>query len=345
MNDEQVSNLVDRIILGKYVFIVDNVKYCLVNPNIATKIKSNFIYDKIYSDNLYDTSFVDPDRLDFMLKLYDIIPKDYEKKIKQLEKDIENIKVGLFKNYKRKISRESYKISLKKEQDNLDNLYNKKSSWDFLLLTNFVNRYKVEFLFANSIYGYESETLVFDYDNLDVKSLHYFIDILQKDPLKKITTYKHIAVNNLWRNYWACDKTNVFNGSVVDWTDEQRTLVSICKMFDSIYENPECPDEEILEDFDALDGWIISQRRKSIAEKKQKGVKEMLGKNTKDGGEVFLIADNQDDAENILDMNSEEAMFNYKTRIDMLNKSNGKTIKDTDFPDIKSEINKRLKSL
>lgn len=345
MNDEQVSNLIDRIILGKYVFIVDNVKYCLVNPNINTKIKSNFIYDKIYSDHLYDTSFVDPDRLDFMLKLQCIIPKDYEKKVKQLEKDIENIKVGLFKNYKRKISRESYKISLKKEQDNLNKLYNQKNSWDFLLLTNFANRQRVEFLFANSIYSYESGDLIFNYDNLDTKSLHYFLDILQNDPLKQIVTYKHIATNNLWKNYWTCDKSRIFNSAVVDWTDEQRTLVSISKMFDSIYENPECPEDDILQDFDALDGWIISQRRKSIAEKKQRGVKEILGKNTKDGGEVFLMANNEEDAEDILDMNSDEAMFNYKTRIDMLNKSNGKNLKDTDFPDIKSEINKKLKSL
>lgn len=345
MNDEEASSLIDRIILGKYIFTYNNSIYYLVNPNIQIKTQSNLIYKKIYNDHLYDDAFIDPDRLDFMLKLNGIIPSNYEEKIKQLEKDIENIKVGLFKNYKRKTSRSSYKISLKKEQDNLNKLSGKKSNWDFLLLSNFANKNKIEFLFANSIYDYDSNCLVFDYDNLDVKLLHSFIDVLQEDPLKQINSYKHIAINGIWRNYWICNKDHIFNGSVVDWTDEQRTLVSISKMFDSIYENPECPDDEIFEDFDALDGWMILQRRKTIAEKKQRGVKEILGKNVKDGGEVFLMAENTEDAEDILDMNSEEAMYRYKTRIDMLNKSDGQILKDTDFPDVKAEINKKLKSL
>ena len=96
MNDEEVSTLIDRIILGKNIFTIENIKYYLINPNIEIKIKSNLIYEKIYEENLYDSSFVDPDRLDFMLKLNGIIPSDYDKVVKKLEKDIESYAAQIF---------------------------------------------------------------------------------------------------------------------------------------------------------------------------------------------------------------------------------------------------------
>lgn len=343
MTEDESSFFVDRIINGKYFFNYQNRKYYFQQPSIDIKIQSNFIYQDTYEANIFDPSFVDPERLDFLLKFHRIIPSNYEDKVKQTEKNIENLKVSLYKNFTRKTTRLSYKKTLNKEKKNLSDLFNKKHSWDFLLVKNFADKIKTEFIFAHSIYCCSSNVTTFDYNNLNYSLLYNIINLLQDDPLRNVETYKYIANSGAWRNYWSCSKENIFPGPVVEWTDEQRALVSMSRMFDAIYENPDCPNAEVFDDFDALDGWMILQKRKNIADKKEKGVNELLSDKHKDSSEIFLLANNPEDASDIVNMNSEESLFKYKKRLEILSKKGDKPIKDSDFPDIKAAINRKIK--
>ena len=93
----------------------------------------------------------------------------------------------------------------------------------------------------------------------------------------------------MWRGYWNADKTNIFDKCTTELTDEQRALLNISRMYDNIYEHPECPDDKIIEDDDALDGWMILQKRKNDKDKK-KSQFDSSNPNLKNSGEVFVMS-------------------------------------------------------
>lgn len=320
-DDETISSLIDRIIEDKYIFSLSNKYYYQISPNISIKNKANILYQKAYYDHIYDDSFVTESTLELMLIQNKILPFSYKKNLKDIETRIEDTKVRLYKQFANKKIRESVKKELNKYKTSYIELSNNKHAWDFLLLKNFAFKIKTEFLLTQTIYDYDTNLLVFD-KNIDFKLINNIANSLHDDPLRNIDTFKHIALSGLWRNYWSSNMP-IFKGSISEWSDDQRTLVVISKMYHSIYEHPDCPDDAVFEDFDAIDGWMIMQKRKNIAEKKEKGVNEILGKAGKNSSEVFLMAQTQEDAEDILSMNSDEGFFEYKRKLAALNNVSG----------------------
>jgi hypothetical protein len=127
----------------------------------------------------------------------------------------------------------------------------------------------------------------------------------------------------------------MFPGPVSEWTDDQRSLVSFSQMYDSIYEHPECPSEAVIDDDDTLDGWMIFQKRKVEKAKKQQSIDEM-NPNLKNAGEVFLFGKNSNEVEEIMSLNSPEALHKIKEKINFINKF-GST-EDSSLPDVKRDL-------
>jgi hypothetical protein len=114
-------------------------------------------------------------------------------------------------------------------------------------------------------------------------------------------------------------------------------------MYDNIYEHPECPDEMIIADNDALDGWMIVQKQKNESNKKESQMNNSLGK-AKNSGEVFIMADSNDDIESIYSMNTAESANDLKAKMDYISKTGG-TIAETELPDVKRKISMTIAQL
>jgi chlorite dismutase len=124
------------------------------------------------------------------------------------------------------------------------------------------------------------------------------------------------------------------------YLEEQRRLVQWSCFYDSIYENPESPTDEIIEDDDLLDGWVLKQRREREADKeKQFGQNILKGKNEK-ADEMFIVVGNQEDAAKVYKMNSNESKMIQKSRLNAVLKAG--EIKESQLPDRKMEIRQRL---
>lgn len=114
-------------------------------------------------------------------------------------------------------------------------------------------------------------------------------------------------------------------------------------MYDRVYEHTECPDEEVIEDDDALDGWMLWQKKKSLQEKKIKGVDELLGSKGKNSSEVFLLANNNnEEIQEISELNDSESLQIYRSRV---NKTMGsdRPINEYEFADVQNKLRKELK--
>ena len=229
---------------------------------------------------------------------------------------------------------------IKKE---IGKILSRKQTYLSYTLEGYASGLKNEYIICKTLY--KKNKLVFNIKNKNNKSFIDFNNIVSEIEKHIITTeeYKKIARSSLWRNYWNANKSNnLFDNVVSRWTDEQRALVSISKMYDNIYEHPECPDDKVIEDDDMLDGWMIFQRRKSEQQKKENKI-DAANPNMSKHKEMFLVAKNETEAKEIFDINSSESRRVIKERESFI--SENKSVNESELPDVKREISETIQSL
>jgi hypothetical protein len=115
-------------------------------------------------------------------------------------------------------------------------------------------------------------------------------------------------------------------------------------MYERIQEHPEAPTEEIINDDDALDGWMIEKQRENKREKKEKGVDTMMNDKIKNSKEIFLMAGNdQQQKEDILDLNSIAGKKKIQNRFDALAYKD--SVQESELPDVQGELTQQLREL
>ena len=97
----------------------------------------------------------------------------------------------------------------------------------------------------------------------------------------------------------------------------------------------ECPSDEVFEDDDMFDGWMIDQRRTREKEQKQKELDTT--KNIPDSAqEVFVFAPTREDADKIYDLNDATARMKIKQRTEMIEQLG--SVEAKDLPDTQMEL-------
>jgi ElaB/YqjD/DUF883 family membrane-anchored ribosome-binding protein len=326
---------------GKQVFSHNNNTYELRKPSLSLKMKADLLYVSAYENNIY-SDFILMEDIDELLIETNVISRDHKKILTKIEKSLDNQKISLYKSYYDTIQRNKIKQKIKNTREDIDKFYQEQHSLDYLTLEHYCDNIKNEFIITNSLYHYESDRLVFNYDtNISFNLFNSIMSIISHNVID-VTTYKAIARNDYWRNYWNNNKTNILDEPVKEWSEEQKSLINISCMYDKIHEHPECPKEDIISDDDALDGWMLLQRQENEKQKKEKGVDNMLSGKIKDSAEVFLMANNREQAQDIFDLNSEQGLRTIQQKMNMVVSSDG-PIRDAELPDVKARIFNQLK--
>ena len=334
MNDADKETLLHRILCGKLYFYFKGEKYELRSADYDIRYESDILYNSIINDEKYNDWIREENMLGVMVDL-GIWNNGMNSIIKQLQSKIENFKVELFQNFASLSKHPKIRNSLQASKNQLNKILSAKQDFFNHTLEGYASSIKNEFVLCNTLY--KKDKKVFDYQNNNATTYVFFNDLVSEINKYAISVddIKIVAKSDNWKSYWNANKTNVFPGSVSEWTDDQRGLVNVSKMYDSIYEHPECPNEKVIEDDDMLDGWMIVQKRKNEKEKNQKTIDE-LNPNLKKAQEVFLMANNSQDVESILDLNSPEAMHRLNQKIATINRTG--EVEDSQLPDVKMNL-------
>ncbi len=70
---------------------------------------------------------------------------------------------------------------------------------------------------------------------------------------------REVARGTEWRILWMCSKedlSNLFNKSVGDLNINQKMLIYWSRIYDSVFDDPDRPDQEIINDDELLDDWL-----------------------------------------------------------------------------------------
>ena len=251
--------------------------------------------------------------------------------MKKSEDDLDKLKVELFKSrfdikkkdYIRKLLRGCEKHInklLSQKTSMFDNtcevLAHSEKSYAMIKMCTYLN---------GELFSFETE-LIEDISNI------FSMSLLSIDKIRDL------ARNDPWRSSWTLFNTikaDLFKNSNLNI--DQKNIIVWSRMYDNIQEHPECPEEDVINDDDMLDGWMIIQRNKRQQEINKAAFDSFTNnEKIKNSSEIFIPAKSKEEAARINSLNSQEASFIKNERIKTV-KENGE-VKAGGFNDEKLEI-------
>ena len=328
-NRPDLEQLLCRIVLQETSFIFNNEKYILKVPNYYIKNQALNIYFDIINDEKFYGWLREKD-LDNFLISSGHWTFGTSSQIKEIEKRIDKLKISLYKERLNKNSVKNLKRRLNDANKELDKILNPKYEIYQNTLEGYANSIKNEYIISHCLTKNNNPVFKFN----DNTSYVYFNSLITASYENHISPSKirELARHHLWRSVWTCNKEDAFGikGSV-NLSDDQRVLINLSIMYDSVYEHPECPEDFVIADDDMLDGWMLYQKEQNKKDKAKNNISDIH----KNSQEVFLMTNNQEDLERISEMND----FNNKniiaSRFNAVKKHG--QIDDLELPDIRAD--------
>jgi hypothetical protein len=333
MDDIFYEKILYRILQGRLRLKLGDLVLYIHDPSKDILEESIDIYEEAYKKAYFCGVPIKNELLKILIENELWTPFD-DREADKIEKQIEDLKLEAYKNYYDSKKLSSIKYTIRQTEKRLFKYKAKKLSLDHTSCEGVAN-------FSRSVWIISKTAFYADKTPYDWKQ--YTISaVMDKYNESQITQeqFRKIARTDPWRSMWAAGKKqgNVFGKPTSELTPDQLSLVSFSYLYDNVFESHECPNEKIINDDDCLDGWLISQRRESEKHKKEKEVNAML-KNPKiaNSQEVFIVAKDQESAQEIYGLNSPHSMNIIKNRSEKIKNADG-SIKFTEFDDIKQDI-------
>jgi len=331
--DIYYEKILYRIIKGRLRIKLGDLVLFVYEPTEDVLEESYEIYDEAYQKAYYSNVFVDQELRELLYDFRLWNPAD-DKEIKELDKKIEELKLDAYKSFFDTQKLNLIKMRLKLAERQKMDIVSRNKSLDHVSCRGAAEFARSAWIVENCTYRQDGSK--FNWKNCSVSEV---MGILSN---KTITSkeFRMIARNDPWRSQWSIGKTagDVFGKASVNLTSNQISLSSYSVMYDNVYESTERPNEKIIDDDVCLDGWFIEQKRKIEKQKKQQEV-DALTKNSKisNSQEVFVMASNQEAANQIYDLNDPIARSTIRSRNAQIDQADG----NLDFKqlhDIKQDI-------
>jgi hypothetical protein len=257
--------------------------------------------------------------------------------LKSLEKQIEDHKVDLYKNFLNPTKLKTLRRTLSNIKNTYNSLYNTRHFLDQFTVNGYSQYLKNQYILIHSLYTTNNKKVFESMEDTDYKLLISLSNIVSENTID-ISVFREIARNDIWKNYWSANSDNLFDKSVINWTDEQKTLVVLTKMYDSAYQHPECPPDQVFEDDDMFDGWMIIQKRENEKNRNKSRTEKILeGKKLDKAGEVYIVASSKEEAKNIYDLNDNNSRHIIREREAFIRNSTNE-VEVSALPDIQREL-------
>jgi hypothetical protein len=331
-----------RLRLERGVILITNVtqeqKYLACELHERT-------YQAAMEQNLYSAE----EALGLLMEL-GLWTEEKQKLLLSLPKEIEQFKVGLLDSRFRSSENASIRKALTRAKETLHSLQSERNVYYHYSANGVADMAKARLLLAFALRYPDGRPVFADeeaYWNSEDTIIEEAMVTYGQTRLDE-ATLRELARTDPWRSIWNARTTEgkLFGVPASMHTEEQIALVEISSLYEKVYSSPDCPDEEILSDDDMFDGWLIKQKRKHESELKSRNVsQDISNEKISKAQEVFLVAENDDDARRVMELNDDFARSIQKQRFSYLNKKG--VVNEQDMPDtqrkIKMELNRMMK--
>lgn len=267
-------------VCGKTYKIKQNISWELQEESQA--LTESFIR-KYRFDNLLRRNQVEPilQRLGFAI---DTIPT--------LNDTIRSLKKDLYRKFPDLVAQRPYRSQLRGGKKELLNLHTEIGTLDTHTLEFFAEKMADFHRIKHSLIKCPSE-LRKDFSFIE----HIYYGLLRQTVGAE--SLRGLARNDYWRTIWSSKKVNTFKYHPL--TEEQLALSSFSRMYDNVFNHHEPPPQAIIDDDDMLDGWMLVQQ-----DEREKKKQPSYGHKIDSAKEVFVMAQGQEHANAIYEMNNPE---------------------------------------
>lgn len=337
MEDNIKNSILNRIDTGITFLNIKNSLYSMHMPTKEQRAISELVYRETLEDSKYG-ELITRKQAENYLAVKGVWTPNLDNELEKLNKYLEDLKIQLYDSLFNENKKKQLRRQIKSVKDGINRSLIKKYSLDHITLESHAETTRDEFLVAITIRD-SAGRQVYSYDNWS-KTDNYILQRFLNFNMSNILSteqYRELARTEPFRSKWSLHKSNTFN--TTENSPEQMTLMMYARMYDNVYEHPEKPGEDVINDDDMLDGWFAKQRREAEQARKKKEVDDILGKKgaRKDGaGEMFVVANSVEEAQKIRGVNDFASRIKMKQRQAAIEKS-GK-IEEQHLPDVKMDL-------
>ena len=322
-----------RILKGRLPFRRGDLSLYIQEPDQDLMYASMEVYEKVY-DEAYANEVMIKEELEEFLAVNEFWSPFDDSELDKIKKENEELKLQAFKNFFRKRELNGIKYLLRQNEKKYSRIASKKYQFDHLTCDGVASYARWNWIIEQSTYYSNGDR--YDWKTYDVSSLMSYYES-SAIPTKN---FRAVARSDEWRPVWNLGKKtgDVFGKPAYLLTRDQLLLCSFSTMYDNVYENPEAPDEKIIDDDDCLDGWFIDQKRKNEKIKKEQQANSMIS-NSKiaNASEVFVMASSPEEADSVHSLNSYQSEMTRKNRLNTI-KDKGVINNDLQFADVRQEL-------
>ena len=331
----QKDNVIAKILSGDTYLTISGTTYISRLPNRSIKHKAHILYTRVAEDAKYNEWLFREDARDVLRKFG--ILKHTDDNLKQIERAIEDKKISLYDSLLRTDNMKQIRKELKMIKEKYHEMLYNQHFLDYVTPEGYATMLMQQYIVAATLY-HEDGTRVWkdeDIERADFFLLDQIMGELERGRAN-IDSLREISRTEPWRSLWTISKSNPFGKSAGEWSDEQKQLALLSRMYDNIFEHPECPSDNILEDDDLLDGWMAKNRRKREKEKLETHIENSMGKNHRNDKELFIPVETQEQAQEIYSLNDTHSRMVIKQREASLVRMG--EMKEDQLPDVKLDI-------
>ena len=340
MDQGRKNLIVAQLMSGIKFFDIDGQRYKVISPSSEIKLLGEYVYQETLQSVKYD-DLITRDKAQMLLNTLDIWrPKD-DKDFEDLEKYRDDLKVQLYQALFKSETQKDIRKKLKRTDRILEKAIIKKNSLEHATVEYHAFLTQRQFITALCILD-ENNQNIYKEKDFWLSDPYIFNNIINKMDQESVPVVemREIARTEPWRSSWSMGKEKVFGISVKDFNDDQKTIVSLSKMYDNAYESMECPPDDVFADDDMFDGWMIYQRRQREKERKQQDLDRVAGKNAGNAGEVFIVAESEQDVDRIQSLNDAGTRRQLQQKFNYIKSQDG-AVKEKDLPDVKMDLRRQ----
>ena len=290
-----------RILFGSTIIEANDNLLLYVHPlTIGQNILAQRLFKRVYDEALLSGAFTRKQMLEIMVK-QGLWSEEKEEAIEKNKDLLEDSKIKLYDNFLRPEVRERIREELREIEKGQIKLFEQKHESDHLDCEGIATFSRWNWIVENTT-TYEDGT-PYDFNEIDIASVLRTHNKQNLNPEQ----LRELARTDPWRTIWIHSNKNaeaVFKRNPSELSDEQELLLGWSRLYDTVGEAHEPPPDGVIEDDDALDGWLAKAKRKR--EKEQNKFK-LDGFDEKHQGadEVYIMANSPQEASEIHNLNDD----------------------------------------
>lgn len=282
------------------------------------------VYKEVYEESRFQGLMTNQELL-HELSVIGLWEPELDFELKSLGETLDSLKIEAYHNIN-KSSLKSTKMKIEQTKGRMTKLLVKKHQYGDITCEGVATFAKWVFILENSVFT--RDMVPARNENLLSLLDHWNASRISDEHIREL------ARTEPWQTYWQSKTGQFFSVPDCELTDEQRRIVIWTKLYDNIREHGDAPDESVINDDDALDGWMLIQKREREKAKTEKQTESKIHSEKIRGSQDIMVkAWTKEDAEKITSLNNESSNLLRKTRMKQINKQG--TVDGSQLSDLK----------